>query len=211
MTSKQMDLPAFCRQVEADQRACKVLHAVDTRLCESYASVMLDLFRETIRQEHRNPAQFLALRDAYGGVARGAMRYLDTAGVTAVVAQAAQPLADVSFADNACVLAYEATYLHNLGVPYAKIAPFWRFVDEHKRDLLAQMRQPGFTLEALVDPAVKSFGTETGGADWEHLSPGFWRRMAGFGLAVVNCVATVPTAGLAVASVLAGAAGVAAG
>jgi hypothetical protein len=211
MTAKAMDLLAFCRKVDSNEGACKVLRSVDTRLCESYASVMLDLFREIVRQEHINAAQFLALKQAYGEVARGAMRYLDSCGATAVIAEQAQPLAQVSYADSACVLAYEATYLHNMGVPYEKIVPFWRFVDEHKGKLLERMRKPGFALEALVDPAVKSFGTEKGGAEWEHLSPGFWRRMAGFGLAVVNCVATVPTAGIAVASVIAGAAGVAAG
>ena len=42
-----------------------------------------------------------------------------------LLAESAAPLLDVSYADNACVLAYEATYLHNMGVPYEKIAPFW--------------------------------------------------------------------------------------
>lgn len=211
MATKQMDLVAFCKKVEANQRVCKVLHAVDTHLCESYASVMLDLFRETIRQERKNDSQFQSLKQAYGGVARSAMRYLDASGVTAAIAEAAAPLVDVSYVHNACVLAYEVSYLHNMGVPYEKIAPFWRFVDEHKADVIGLMREPGFTLESLVEPAVQSFGTEKHGEEWEHLSPGLWRRMAGFGLAIVNCVATVPTAGIAVASVLAGAAGVAAG
>lgn len=211
MAVKQIDLVAFCRKVEANPRVCKVLHAVDTQLCESYASVMLDLFRETIRQEARNSSQFQALKQAYGGVASAAMRYLDTAGITAAVAEAAAPLVDVSYADNACVLAYEVSYLHNLGVPYEKIAPFWSFVDQHKGEVIGLMREPGFTLESLVAQAVESFGTETDGEQWEHLSPGLWRRLAGFGLAIVNCVATVPTAGIAVASLIAGAAGVAAG
>ena len=211
MANKQMDLVAFCKQVEGDRRACKVLRALDTRLCESYASVMLDLFREVVRQEHKDAAQFQALKDAYAGVARGAMRYLDASGATAAIAQAAQALEHVSYADNACVLAYEVAYLHNMGVPHEKIAPFWDFVDEHKGEVIAMMREPGFRLESLVDHAVGSFGTEKNGEKWEHLSPGLWRRMAGFGLAIVNCVATVPTVGIAVASVLAGAVGVAAG
>lgn len=210
-TTTKLDLITFCRKVDADRRICKVLHAVDTRLCESYSDAMVVLFRELVAQEHKNPAQFAALKQAYGGVARGAMRYLDAAGVTAAVADAAGPLEGVSYVESAGVLAYESTYLHRMGVPYEKITPYWKFVDQHKGEVIRHLREPGFRLESLVDPAIESFGTEKGGAEWEHLSPGFWRRMAGFGLGVVNCVATIPTAGLAVASVLAGAAGVAAG
>ena len=56
-----------------------------------------------------------------------------------------------------------------------KITPFWTYVDLNKSAFIKRMSEPGFALESLVDPAVSRYGTETGGEDWEHLSPGCWR------------------------------------
>jgi len=206
-----MDFLTYCKKVETKTGVCPILHKVDHDLCDSYARSMVILFREIVAQEHKNPAQFQALKAAYGAVAQGAMKYLDKAGVTAAVAQVAPMLLQVSFVESARVLAYESSFIHSMGVPYDKIRPYWSFVDRNKAAVIRRMVEPGFTLESIVSPAVAAFGTEQGGADWEHLSPGFWRRMVGLGLVVTNLVATLPTCGVAAASVVVGTVGVAAG
>lgn len=209
--TQPMDIVEFTDLVKRERNVCPVLAATDYQLCETYAEVMVRLFREIISQEHKDQSQFQALKDAYECTARGAMRYLDNAGVTAAVASVAPLLERFSFEQNAPAMAFEATFIHRMGVPFAKISPFWRFVDLHKSAVIKRLCKPGFKLESLVKPAIRKFGTEKGGEDWEHLSPGFWRRMVGFGIAVVDMTTAVPTCGIAVASVVVGGIGVAAG
>jgi hypothetical protein len=206
-----MDLATFYQHAEADHALVQCLRSLDQGLVGAYGATLTTLFREIVAQEHKDPKQFEALKQAYAATARGAMRYLDDKGVTAHVARHAPELKDVSFAHSAPLLAYEAACLFRLGVPHDKIKPFWTWLDHHKAATAQMMSKPDFRLEPLVDPVVSSFGKETGGEPWEHLSPGFWRRMGGFALAVANLVAEIPTAGLATVSVVVGAAGVAAG
>jgi hypothetical protein len=206
-----MDMLSFYRLVEADQALVQTLQSVDGGLCATYGDVLTKLFREIVIQEHRNPRQFEALKHAFAATARGAVGYLDHIGVTAAVGQVAPLLQDVSFADSTAFLAYEAACLYRLGVPHAKIAPFWAYLDHHKSAILPRMAQPGFALQALVDPAVSGFGHEKGGEPWQHLSPGWWTTLGGAILVVVNLAAEAPSFGLATASVVAGVVGVGAG
>ncbi len=171
---------------------------------------MILLFKELTIQAHKNPAQFQALKEAYGCVARGAMRYLDPSGITAAIASVAPILETFSFAENAPALAFETMLIHEMGILFEKIAPFWDFVDRNMTKFIKQMCKPCFSLESLVDPAVASFGTEVGGEEWEHLSPEFWRKFVGFVIGVNNVTAAVPTCGVAVASVVVGGIAVAA-
>ena len=211
MSCHAMDIIRLERMVEAHGEVCPVLAAADQQLCASYADTLVLLFRELTVQEHKNPAQFQALKHAYGCVAHGAMRYLDESGITQAVGAVAPLLSGFSFQANAPALAFESMFLNRMGIPFEKIKPFWAYVDQRKDAFIHRMCAPGFTLESLVDAAVTEYGTETGGEPWEHLSPGFWRRMAGFAIGVANATAAVPTCGLAVASIVVGAVGVAAG
>ncbi len=203
-----MDLLHFYNLVESDHAAVEVLQKLDQQLIGTYSETLTRLFREVIAQEHRNPRQFEALKTAYAAAARGAMRYLDDSDVTSTVAKFAPHLLHVSFAQSAALLTYESAYLFRLGVPHSKIAPFWTWVDARKADFIKHMERPDFKMELLVDPAVASFGKETGGEEWKHLSPGFWMKLACVGLAAANVLAEVPTAGLATASVFAAGVGV---
>ncbi len=211
MNTTGYDIIKLNRMIEASGDVCPVLVATDKNLCQTYADVMVRLFNELTVQEHKNPSQFDALKEAYRCTAHGAMKYLDDSGVTAAVSSVAPLFENFSFAENASALAFEATFIHKMGVPYEKITPFWSYVDHNKSEFIKQISKPGFTLECLVDPAVSDYGTEVGGEKWEHLSPGFWRRMVGFAIGVVNVTAAVPTCGVAVASVIVGGIGVAAG
>jgi hypothetical protein len=210
-TPGKMDLPTFYKRVESDKALVKTLRGVDQQLCASYGDVLTRLFREIVAQEHRNVAQFRALKDAYSVAAHGAMRLLDQKGITAAVSRVAPLLLQVSFKDSAAMLTYEAASFHRMGVPYSKITPFWAFLDRNKASFIRRTQTRRFSFESLVNPAVASFGKERGGEAWEHLSPGFWRRMVGFAVAVVNLTAEIPTVGLSTVSVIAGGIGVAAG
>ena len=205
-----MDMQTFYQHADADTGLVSTLRGLDQALCASYVSALSALFKQIIAQEHRDKQQFEALKQAYAATARGAMSYLDDSGVTAAVGRVAPLLRDVSFKQNEAMLAYEAACLFRLGIPHDKIRPYWEWLDHHKAPVLTALAQPGFLIAPTIDAAVLGFGHEVGGAAWEHLSPGWWRRLAGAALIVANCVAEIPTAGLATASVVVGVVGIAA-
>jgi len=211
MATKQLSLIEITRMIGANREVCGVIEAVDRQLCQSYTDTALLLFRELTAQEHKNRNQFEALREAYISVGEAAMAYLDSAGVTSAVASVAPIYQNFSFVENAPILLNETFFLLRMGIPLQKINPFWLFVDEHKAETIRKMCEPEFTLKATVRPALHKYGEETGGAEWEHLSPGFWRRAIGWGITVANLTAAVPTCGIAVASVIVGGVGVLAG
>jgi hypothetical protein len=204
-----MDMPTFYKHAEADKALVQSLKSLDPALVDAYVSTLTSLFRQVVAQEHKNPKQFEALKQAFAATAKAAMRHLDDSGVTGHVARHAHELAGVSFAQSAPMLGYEAACLYRLGVPHDKVARLWPWLDQIKAAAVPVISAPGFRLEPLVDATVASFGHETGGEPWMHLSPGFWMHMSGYVLGIANCVLEVPTAGLATASIITGAIAVA--
>jgi hypothetical protein len=119
---------------------------------------------------------------------------------------------DFSFEENVSNFVYDHAYLTlNLGIPDEKVRMFWPFVDKYRSETIRSMSEKGFRFEPLVDVAVKLFDAP-GGEEWQHLSPGFWTKLAGGGLIVANIGLAVGTAAVgtpvACASCVAGVAGI---
>ena len=211
-----MTLHELHNKVSKNKDLTTALGRVDPAVIDYYTHVLKLTFPHVFKAEHEpDPNRFQLLKAIYFRTAAAAMNYLDVTGVTAAIGKSVADLKNFSYRKNIPNLAFDHDFLvRHLGVPESKVLKFWEAVDIRKTVAIRLMQQPGFKLESLVAGAEQTFDS-TGGPDWEHLSPGFWTRMAGFALGCANVGLAVGSVGIgtpvAVASVAAGAAAVAAG